>query len=139
MAANTAKRRAGLDLRSGEEVIQEITHLRQAGYLRTKSWNLTQICQHLEKTMRGGMEGFGFRLPWILRVTMMKWGFAWLLKRRRLPAGLLSPKMLEPDHADCESDDHDAIDSCIAMIRRSSEFLGPIEDYPFLNDLDFFR
>ncbi|MEL7338615.1 MAG: DUF1569 domain-containing protein, partial [Planctomycetota bacterium] len=40
---------------------------------------------------------------------------------------------------DCESDDHDAIDSCIAMIRRSSEFLGPIEDYPFLNDLDVSR
>ena len=45
-----------LDFTSGDQVIAEIQRLREVGYKKTKNWNLTQICEHLTKTMRGGMD-----------------------------------------------------------------------------------
>ena len=66
-------KRRKLDFRSAGEVIADIRMLKQAGYKKAGNWNLTQICEHLTGTMAGGMDGFGFRIPWILRATIMKW------------------------------------------------------------------
>jgi hypothetical protein len=59
-----------LDFRTGEEVLAEIDRLERVGYDRGKNWNLTQICEHLERTMRMGLKDSPFRFPWILRTTV---------------------------------------------------------------------
>lgn len=128
-----ATQKRTLDFHAGDEVIAEIQNLRSSGYTRTKNWNLTQICEHLNATMTGGMDGFGFRLPWVLRATIIKWIFNRMLKTRKMSSGptldRLKPKS-EPG-----SDDDAIIDDCIATIERAKAFAGPIEDYPFLNEL----
>ncbi|MEM9366307.1 MAG: DUF1569 domain-containing protein [Planctomycetota bacterium] len=129
--ASAAKRM--LDFHTGEEVIEEIQRLRASGYARTKNWNLTQICEHLTKTMNGGMDGFGFRLPWVLRATVIKWVFQRMLKTRKMSSGP-TLKRLRPEW-ESTSDDDAIIEGCIATLERAKLFDGSLEDYPFLDDL----
>jgi hypothetical protein len=124
-----------LDLHSGDEVIAEIQRLRSVGYQKTKNWNLTEICDHLTKTMRGGMDGFGFRLPWILRATIVKWMFAWMLRKRRIPNGAATFASLKPQASDAQEDPA-VIDRCIETLREAQKFRGSLDDYPLLDDLD---
>ncbi|MEM9586645.1 MAG: DUF1569 domain-containing protein [Planctomycetota bacterium] len=126
--------RRAIDFHSAEEVIRDIEALRQSGYQQTGKWNLTQICQHLAATMNGGMDGFGFRLPWILRATLLRWAFNYALKTRKLGSGFPTFKSLKPSHTD-PSDDDDAIDACIESCRRAGSFAGPMNDYPLLNEV----
>lgn len=126
--------RRTIDFHSSDEVIADIARLRQQGYDQTGKWNLTQICEHLSATMRGGMEGFGFRMPWVLRATMIEWGFRYLLRRRKLFAGAPTFKSLKPS-ADAVADQDSVIDDCIEICRKVADFQGPIVDYPLLNDV----
>ena len=126
--------RRNLDLRSANDVITEINGLREGGYAKTKNWNLTQVCQHLNETMKGGMDGFGFRAPWILRATVMKWIFNYALKSRKMMSGAPTLKSLKPD-GDVGQDDDAVIDECIATIKRAESYDGSMEDYPLLNGL----
>ncbi|QDV67950.1 hypothetical protein Poly24_16560 [Rosistilla carotiformis] len=126
--------RRTLDLRSAADVIADIQHLRAVGYTQTKRWNLTHICQHLDATMTGGMDGFGFRLPWIARRTLVKWGFAYALKKRKLFSGAPTFPFLQPT-ASNDQDDNEMIDHCIATIARAGVFNGSMEDYALLDGL----
>ncbi len=127
-------KRRQLDLRSGDEVIKEIERLREGGYEKAKNWNLTQVCEHLDATMTGGMDGFGFRLPWILRATVMKWAFRHFLKRRVLLSGAPTFPILKPA-ASGTDDDAETIAHCVATIQRASEFSGSLDDYALLDNL----
>lgn len=122
-----------LDFHTGDEAIKEIQSLRSGGYTKTKNWNLTQACEHLTATMAGGMDGFGFRLPWILRATIIKWIFNRMLKTRKMSSGPTMAR-LKPK-SDDGPDDNAIIDHCIATLERAKAFEGPIENYPFLNEL----
>lgn len=126
--------RRTLDFRTGEEVIADITRLRDGGYEMTGNWSLTQICQHLSGTMNGGMDGFGFRLPWILRSTMGAWSFRFLLKRRKLGRNFPTFRSLKPTATD-QTDDSEVIAQCIQTCQRVESFAGPIENYPLLNEV----
>ncbi|TWU10535.1 DUF1569 domain-containing protein [Allorhodopirellula heiligendammensis] len=123
-----------LDFHTGDDVIAEIQRLRTGGYTKSKNWNLTQACEHLTATMTGGMDGFGFRLPWILRATIIKWVFHRILRTRKMSTGP-TLKRLKPK-TDDGPDDDTIIDNCIAVIERAKTFEGPIENYPFLDNLD---
>lgn len=127
-------KRRKIDFRSAGEVIRDIRNLQENGYRKLGNWNLTQICQHLEGTMNGGMDGFGFRLPWILRATVIKWGFRFALKRRKLGSGFPTFRVLRPTWSENE-DDPTHIDSCIRSFERARDFQGSLEDYALLNNL----
>jgi len=122
-----------LDFHTGDEVIAEIELLRADGYTKTKNWNLTQACEHLQGTMNGGMNGFGFRLPWILRATVMKWLFGWMLRKRKMISGPTMKRLKPASPADHDVDQ--VVDDCIQTIRNAESFAGPIKDYPMLDHL----
>lgn len=127
-----AKRK--LDFHTGDEVIAEIGRLRLHGYTKLKNWNLTQICEHLDATMSGGMDGFGFRVPWILRATIIKWIFNRTLRTRRMPSGPTMDRLKPKSESGPDADAN--IDHCLATIERAKAFPGPIENYPFLNEIE---
>ena len=127
-------KRRELDFRDGEEVIEEIERLRKVGYEPVGNWNLTQICEHLSATTKGGLDGFGFRLPWILRRTLVKWVFAYSLRRRKLFRGAPTFPILKPKSSSSVEND-ELIDDCILVTRRAMEFSGSLEDYALLDNL----
>ncbi|MEM6691884.1 MAG: DUF1569 domain-containing protein [Planctomycetota bacterium] len=122
-----------LDFHTADEAIAEIQRLRKEGYTKSKNWNLSQICEHLDKTMTGGMEGFGFRLPWILRKTIIPMVFNRMLKNRQMNSAPTIKRLKPTSPGDTDIDE--TIDACIATFERAASFPGPIEDYPFLDDL----
>jgi hypothetical protein len=128
-----ASGRRSLDFQTADEVIAEIQRLSSAGYARMKNWNLTQVCEHLTATMSGGMDGFGFRLPWILRATIIKWIFSRMLKTRKMPSGPTMDRLKPKSDGLGENDT--VIDACIETIERANAYQGPMEEYPFLNEL----
>ena len=127
-------KRRTIDFRSADEVIQDINMLRTSGYERAGNWNLTQACQHLMTTMNGGMDGFGFRLPWVLRATVIRWGFHYSLKQRKLGTGFPTFKSLRPTYMD-SADDDAIIDACVESCRRADDFNGSLEEYALLDNL----
>ncbi|MFK7734467.1 MAG: DUF1569 domain-containing protein [Pirellulaceae bacterium] len=128
----TNSSRRQLDFRSADEVLEDIEHLRTVGYSKLKNWNLTQICEHLHETTKGGMDGFGFRLPWILRATIVKWVFRFALKRRKLLSGAPTFNSLLPKS---QEEDPQLIERCIQTTRRAGEFQGSMEGYALLDNL----
>lgn len=64
------------------EAIEEIERLERSGYHQLGKWDLGQICHHLAYYYRGSLNGFGFRLPWLIRKTVGR-----LLLKRMLAGG----------------------------------------------------
>lgn len=125
-------RKRTIDLQNADEVIAEIERLRTWGYTPTKRWNLSQVCQHLTKTMEGEMSGLGFRIPWLLRRTVGTWLTRRVLSKRTMPSVPTLPS-LQPDHR--ETDDDSLVDECVVSVRRCEEFDGSLRDYPFVDGL----
>jgi hypothetical protein len=123
-----------LDLRSADEVVAEIDRLLAGGYDRAGSWTLTQICDHLEKTMNGGMKGFGFRMPWILRATVGKYLMRRILRTRRM-GRMPAPKAVVPKPVDAAADDEAPVRRCQDCVRRAAEFAGPLPPHPAVDKL----
>lgn len=122
-----------LDFHSGSEVIDEINRLRSFGYVRTKSWNLTQIGEHLTATMAGEMNGLGFRLPWLLRATGGRIFTHWILRTRKMPSVPTLPSLKPRSLADVEDDA--IIEKCIETVAGCEAFTGSLDDYPFVDNL----
>ena len=125
-----------LDFRTGDDVIKEITLLAREGYMRTGNWTLTQICEHLDKTIVLGMKGAETRLPWILRATIGRWFIASSLRKNRLPSFRMQTiKELEPGPIDLENEDQSVIGHCMASIEEAKRFAGPLRNYPLANNV----
>lgn len=120
-----------LELHSFADVIAEIERLRDAGYERSGNWSLGQICQHLNYYHRGSLEGFGFKLPWLLRYflggpTLRKWFRDGKMKPNGATVNASKP-------ADSVDEDVE-IDECLDLLRRleTAEQLHPS---PMFGDL----
>ena len=128
--------RRQLDFHSADDVIADIKMLQSSGYRKTKNWNLSQVCEHLTTTMIGGLDGWGFRLPWIVRATYMNWEFNRAIKKRKIATGLPTLDRLKPKQAtsaENEPDDQLAIDRCIETCRRTEAYNGTMIENPLLN------
>lgn len=128
---NVPKRR--LEFHSANEVIAEIERLRNGGYTQLKRWNLSQICEHLTKTMEGEMNGPGFRIPWILRRTVGDWMTRRVLQARSMPSVPTLPS-LRPTTSQV-GEDPKATQQCITTIKKAERFEGSLDDYPFVDGL----
>lgn len=105
---------------------EDLHALRACGsYDRAGAWSLGQICDHLTTFMRGSLEGFGFRLPWYMRLA----GPLILrstLQSRRIPAGIKTPPPLMPA-VESNLQDAAAIDALLAMLDRYEQHTGPMQ------------
>ena len=116
---------------SYEDTIEEIRSLQKGGYEKMGAWSLGQICAHMSFYYKGSLEGFGFSLPWIVRVLFGKPYMKKRMKGVRLKAGSsTAPKSLPPD----DLDETEAIEKAIAFLEQlpSAEKLHPS---PLLGEL----
>ncbi len=59
--------RRELSFATYEELLADIQRLQREGYRSLGAWNLGQMARHLSYYVRGTLEGFPFRLPWVVR------------------------------------------------------------------------
>src|SRR5690242_16155661 len=65
-AAAPPKRRT-LDFRDFDAVLADVDALARGGCERAGNWNLGQVCDHLAKVMAESLDGFTFKIPFLLR------------------------------------------------------------------------
>lgn len=117
-----------------DDLIAWIERLQREGYEPQGRWNLTQICQHLTATISGGMNGFGFRMPWLVRRTVGPWAIRRVLRTSRFPRGVPTFRVLRPP-APAGEDQPVEIARCIEVIRQAKSFRGPLPPHPMVDDL----
>ncbi|TWT97022.1 hypothetical protein Pla108_27990 [Botrimarina colliarenosi] len=123
-----------LKLESLDQVIDEVTRLRDHPYSRGGQWNLSQLCEHLTGTMRIGLDGSVKPFPWLLRATLGNLMF-WLFASRvvRGVNGMKTLPQLEP--APSEADDPEAIERCLSTLREARDRREPLPPYPFTTSI----
>lgn len=128
-----AERRLSLEFDRYEQVIADIRGLEEKGYERVGAWSLGQICEHLSFYFRGSLEGFDFKLPWVLRATFGKYALKKALKSK-LPHKPGSPTA-PPSVYDAGVNEAEAVAGAIALIERLSAARGPLYPSGFYGEL----
>src|SRR5262245_1495527 len=117
-------KRRKLDFRSFDEVGADLDRL-QRGYTSSGKWNLAQCSWHLTAFFRGSLEGFsGKRPPWVLRL-IAPLIMRWMLKKRRMPAGLKTGPQFEPP---ANLDEGREVNNFREVMARFQKHTGPL--YP---------
>ncbi|TWT87422.1 hypothetical protein Mal64_29610 [Pseudobythopirellula maris] len=111
-----------------DDAIADIERLRDGGYTPTMKWNLTEVCEHLRKTMHAGLHGGTKPLPWILRVSIARLLVEYMVWRHWMPNGAKAPAEFIPE--DYAEDDPERIEACIALMREARDFSGKLPPNP---------
>lgn len=125
-----------LKLSTLDDVIAEITRLRNGGYMAGGNWNLSQVCDHLGETVRVGLDGDEPRAGWFMRKTfgcvirLMLW-------RGAMPSGAPTLPRLTP--AELPEDDPERIERCQAAYAEARDFSGPLPPYPMADNMTLDR
>jgi hypothetical protein len=83
------------------EVRAEMDRLHQGGYEKLGQWDLAQVCDHLRYFVEGSLDGFTFRVPWLIKFLFGGFMRRSILKKRRMKAGIQTPqKPLPPAGGD---------------------------------------
>jgi hypothetical protein len=78
-----------------DEVMSEVDRL-LAGYTTVGNWSFGQICNHLAEAIRGSVEGYPSRAPWIIRATIGRSKKAEILNSGKMTEGLQLPDKFLP-------------------------------------------
>jgi hypothetical protein len=114
------------------DVIAEIDRLASRGYERTGQWTLGQVCRHLSYYMRGSLEGYPFRLPWIIRKLIGGRLLRKLLSDAPMPSGKPTvPASRPPDHVPEER----AVAEARELLERLRAHTGPVHPSPIFGTL----
>ena len=104
-----------LHFETGASVVEEIERLRDRGYERCGAWSLGQICEHLSYYYQGSLEGYSFKLPWLVRVLFGRRYLLRIIERGKMrSAARTIPKSLPS----VEIDENAAIDRAISLLER---------------------
>jgi hypothetical protein len=109
-----------LHFETAQQVIDDVTHLRAAGYSKSGSWSLPQICWHLHATtsfiMRPGPHPEPTPEQLANRARLHS-----ILSTNQLPAGIQAPDAVTPPPDAPDS----AVDDFLATLDRLQSFPGP--------------
>lgn len=125
---NSRNRRV-VDFDCGEQVIAEVQRLQSSGYDQVGKWNLSQICEHLGKTIELGLRPTSKRMPWVIRKLVGEPMVRGWLKRRSMKAGGMTAPALVPKPQRTGDDDPALIDRYLDVVREAEGFGGPLPPY----------
>ena len=92
-------------------------------------WNLTQICEHLDATMRLSLDGHSIRVHRLFRALIGGPMMRHVIRTRRMMAGIPVVDPLRPRAPD-GPDDPGIIDRCIATTERAREATETLHPHP---------
>ena len=121
-----------LELKDFAEVSAEVDRLYDGGYTRLGQWDLAQICDHLSYFIEGSLEGFNFRVPWLLKFFFGGMTLRKILKKRRFKPNTPTPQKPLPEPG---GDDAAAVIRFKAMLTRLQAHTKEFHDSPFFGHL----
>lgn len=81
-----------------DECFADLDRLATGGYIPHGNWNLAQICNHCAFFAECPVQGFNYKVPWIIRMTLgryLKWKF---VNKGMTPGGqTLQQSVYEPE------------------------------------------
>lgn len=121
-----------LRFQSYADVIVEIEELRRRGYTAAGKWNLARTCEHLSYYYRGSLDGFEFKLPWIIRKVIGRAILRRILKKRGMRRGRLTiPASVAP----AETDEAEAVARAVELLKRLDAHRGEVQLSPLFDRL----
>src|SRR5262245_1035867 len=124
--------RRPLDFHDFDSVVTEIDRLQKNSYDKAGQWDLGLTCDHLNKVMRGSLEGFPFKGPWFFRVFLGPIFKGLLFKQRRMREGFKAPSALIPSPA---LNENAVVSDCKNLLARVRDHQGDFHPNPFLGRL----
>jgi hypothetical protein len=121
-----------LDLKSFDDVIAEMRRLQDVGYEKEGEWDLGQTVRHLNGAMVGSVDGFRFKLPWLLQKMIILFYRGKIFRKRGMARGIKTDKVLIPS---AEGDVGEAIEQYEADVRRLLAHEGEFHPHPVLGDI----
>lgn len=117
-----------LQFGSFEEALTYAEQLHTRGYERAGNWDLGQVLDHLTYFMKGALDGYTFKVPWILKVLLGKMVLRRILKEKRMKRGVFTPQKPLPEPG---QDDVAALERFRETARRFVAHTGEYQPSPF--------
>jgi hypothetical protein len=114
------------------EVQAEVDRLHQRGYEKLGQWDLAQVCDHLTYFVQGSLDGFTFRVPWLIKVLFGRFVLRRILKQRRMKEGISTPQRPLPAAG---GDEPAAMARFKQVIERFQAHQGELQPSPFFGHL----
>jgi hypothetical protein len=121
-----------LELRDFSDVVAELDRLHVAGYEKAGAWDLAQICDHLTYFIQGSLDGFTFRVPWLIKILLGRLVLRQILKKRRIKRGAPTPQKPLPQPG---GDEAVAVAQLKKALQRLGAHQGELHDSPFFGHL----
>lgn len=121
-----------LSFKDFKEVQAEVERLHRTGYEKLGQWNLAQVCDHLTYFIQGSLDGYTFRVSWLLKVLFGRLVLRQILKQQRMKSGITTPqKPLPPAGADESA----AVLRLNQILERFQTHQGEFHPSPFFGTL----
>ena len=115
-----------------DQVAADVNELQAKGYQRCGNWSLGQICDHLAIFMRGSLDGYSWKIPWVFRVTIGSFFLRRILRQKKMATGVKVPKVFLPGEP---TDDVASVESFLELVRRYQYHTGPMAPSPLSGKL----
>lgn len=125
-----AERRT-LTFSSLDDVMPDVDRL-LLGHRTAGNWTLGQICSHLGAGMRGAIDGFGVRAPWLIRITLGKSFKRKVLSTGKMDEGIKLPENALPKPGLDARAEAEALRATIGIFKAHA---GPFVDHPMFGPL----
>lgn len=124
--------RRDLQFSTFDQVAADVTELETLGYKRCGNWTLGQICDHLSVFLRGSLDGFSWKIPWIFRVTIGRYFLRRILRQKKMAVGIRVPKVFLPGEP---AGDAESVKSFLQLLQRYQDHTGPMAPSPLAGTL----
>ena len=115
-----------------EGVRADLHNLRQLGYSKVGTWDLAQTCDHLGYFIEGSLDGWHFKVPWLLKVLFGRIALNQILRKNYVKVGIPTPQKPLPSPG---GDEAAAVSRLEGLLERLRTRQGEFHDSPFFGHL----
>ena len=121
-----------LELKNFDEVLAEAERLHRQCYARAGQWELAQVLDHLTYFMKGGLDGYTFKVHWIIKTLLGKMVLRRILSQKRMKRGVFTPQKPLPEPG---GDEAAALTRFREMLKRFVDHQGDYQTSPFFGSV----
>ena len=121
-----------LSFQNFDEVKAEVNRLHTQGHDRAGKWDLAQVLDHLGYFMKGAVEGYQFKVPWILKAMLGRIVLKRILTQKRMKRAVYTPQKPLPAPGANEAP---AVARFLETLQQFANYQGEYVPSPFFGKL----